>query len=393
MSANLYVDSRGRPITRFSYSAGGDFHFCQKFFYHRRIAGWRDREQRGSLEFGKAIESAVQFHHSNNFEGAADYFTKLWDVHKTNTELTYTQTEGSWEELALSGRELIQLYAIQLPKLPIAYEPAPRFQIKYSKEVFPGTELAGIEFVAYVDMLAFDRIPDGTVRTPSMERRKQLIDIKTSGVMLPETPGILALDQQLRTYAWVTGISNVGFLNFVKTNRSIKAGMEVTLLQDIGDLKAGRRVIVAANNTDEEVQPLFDSLPVTVLDGEAQYDEMKKAIGDKPASKAGKENKINFLARVGKQVSAASITKQRIQFLTACIDQEAQEEVATQVGADIAQIVHSSKNNQFFKQGGIRFPNNICSNCSCLGLCLKDDRLRDERLKRDDSEDVFGDED
>jgi len=95
------------------------------------------------------------------------------------------------------GQKMMAEYEEKLPSLPINN---PKFQLNFKKEVFPGTDLAGIYYTAYIDMLCSNL----------------LVDIKTGATGLDETPGLLQLDQQLREYAWVTGEPNVSFLWFTK---------------------------------------------------------------------------------------------------------------------------------------------------------------------------------
>ena len=40
----------------------------------------------------------------------------------------------------------------------------------------------------------------------------------------------------------------------------------------------------------------------------------------------------------------------------------------------------AGENGRFPQDGGVRFPNAICSWCNFRGICLKDNRLRDELL-------------
>src|SRR6266481_3666618 len=68
--------------------------------------------------------------------------------------------------------------------------------------MFPVTDMAGIEFVAYIDMRVRSKITLGDALG---------IDIKAMNKPIPE--GMLSLDPQICTYAWVTGISDWAFLN------------------------------------------------------------------------------------------------------------------------------------------------------------------------------------
>ncbi len=374
--AHLYVNSKGYEVTRHSFSGSDTFQFCAKKYELQRVRGYREKGRKASLEFGKTIEAAVQRYHSGNCDlpGAILKFTEEWRRLK-HEPLTYTSTEESWEALSLSGQELLHLYHLKFPFLSFHANRVimPRFQTMYTKEVFPGTSLAGIEFVAYVDMIA---------SLKDEHKKKIVIDIKTSGTMLDTTPGIHALDQQLRSYAWITGIPDVAFLVFVKTDRAIGRGSWVSLLQGVNigqtEYNAGNQAIVV--KTEGELDE-----KAWVVKPDTNLDDMRVAAGDRPQTKEGKARKQAWLEQNAVLVPTHILTKQRIQFLTAHIDAEAQQETASQIGEDIAMIVRANETNTWKKQGGTRFPNNKCTSCCMRGICLKDDKLRDELVERDDS--------
>lgn len=372
--AHLYINSKGYEVNRHSFSGSDTFQFCNKKYELQRVRGYKEKGRKASLEFGKAFETAVQRYHAGNcdLKGALQKFQEEW--WRMNLEpLTYTNTEESWEALNLSGRELLQLYHLKFPFMPFVanQKQRPKFQTMYTKEVFPGTSLAGIEFVAYVDVVAAQKSGPNIV-----------IDIKTSGTLLDTTPGIHALDQQLRAYAWITGIPDVAFLVFVKTDRAIGRGSWVSLLQGVSigqtEYNAGNQAIVV--KTEGELDD-----KAWIVKPETNLDDMKLAVGDKPQSRDGKARKQTWLEQNALLVPIEILTKQRIQFLTAHIDAEAQQEAASQIGEDIAMIVRANETNTWKKQGGTRFPNNKCTSCCMRGICLKDDKLRDELVERDDS--------
>src|ERR1700675_4077853 len=140
----LYVNSRGQEVRSHSYSGGDTYKFCAQKYKLQRIDGWQERGKKASLEFGKAIESAVQFHHENRCSGGPEEFARLWKKFE-GEDLTYTVAEKDWESLSLSGVEMLKLYNLLLPTFPIDFTAPIRFQVKYSKNFFPGTELKGIE--------------------------------------------------------------------------------------------------------------------------------------------------------------------------------------------------------------------------------------------------------
>jgi hypothetical protein len=375
--AHLYINAKGFEVRSHSYSASDTFRFCPQKYKLARIDGWQERERKASKEFGIAIESAIQFHHLNNLSGGPEEFTRLWALQK-DADLTYTQTEQTWEALAKSGEEMLRLYHLRLPLFGLDLSKPPQFQIKYWKELFPGTDLRGIEFVAFIDMVTQSR----ELGDP------MIVDIKTSSVALDTTPGILALDQQLRAYAWVTGVSDVAFLWFQKVGRTLEKGSRVSLLENAKDgleMFAGESAIVAAYEENEDTPPL-----VYLVKDEAAIEEMNKAQGYKNGkleqTKDAKQRKTEFLANFSLRADARKVTKQRVQFVNAHIPFEDQIEASRQIAQDVAQIVYSNEENFWPKAGSIRGLDKKCLNCPMRGICLNDQKLRDELLSRVDYE-------
>jgi len=361
--AHLYVNPKGFEVTFHSYSGGETFRYCAQKYKLERLDGWKERENRASFPFGLAVEAAIKFHHDNRLSGGPEEFLRQWEKVK-DSELTYTATEGSWENLAAMGTEMLKLYAVRLPNLPFLTNPPPAFQVPKNKEMFPGTDLGGIKFSAYIDML---------VKTLNGH---MVIDVKTSGMALDTTPGILTLDPQLRAYSWITGVDEVGFLWFTKTNRSVEKGSRVTLLEDVDVFCAGHELSVFS----VEKQDFGEDILWVIPDAET-LDAFEKRTKDlKPTTNAYKEIKKKFLDNAGIVVPKSKVTKQRMQFQTAHFTQADRDEIAQQIGMDIAQIVHANETNFWPKQGGIRFPNDKCTKCPMRGICLQNPELRDKMV-------------
>jgi hypothetical protein len=349
--AFLYRKGDGREIRTHSYSAGSDFDKCKRLYYLKRVAGWKERDHRASLEFGKTLEAAIEWYHTvgDCRPGAtAARFTTLWDSVKNVPNLVYSAKEGSWDDLLQMGQEMCQLYELKLPGLPII---EPQFQLNYNKEVFPDSPLAGIYFTAYIDMLVERSGTNGLV-----------IDIKTSSTVLPEPHSILRLDPQLREYAWVTGIEDVAFLWFVKARPgSLKRGDSITQL-DSGE----EEVVMSAHG-----QGIY-TLAV------AEYDSFELECKNKrgKALEAVKDA-WELQARLN---HPSEITKQRLQFAQVRIPPADQREAGDQIGQEIRAIVEANEANHWPKRPSVRFPDQKCVYCPMLGLCAGDDALRDKKL-------------
>ena len=371
----LYTNPKGKPVTIHSYSAGQEFQNCRRKYKLSRIDGWKEKEKRASFEFGKCIEDSIRFFHESGMKMGAsgEEFTRLWIKYQDNKELTYTDKESSWENMHQMGIEMMALYEINLPSFPI-YKP--QFQLSYRKEVFPNSELSGLEFIAYIDML---------VKRP--EDEPMIIDIKTASQELDETPNILSLDSQLCAYGWVSGILNVGFIWFTKSKIGpYKKGDEVTLLaktffNGIGLTDPGEHFTVLEHDVESGTVKMVrpqDFIPLC---------EELAAITGK-GSTAKKSDLIQNYQDKGKLFfpDAKAVTKQRLQFVTARLNPDDVKEMGEAIGQEIIDIADASERNFFPKEPSIRGLLKKCQMCCMLGICLGDKKIRDERVIRINSD-------
>lgn len=386
MTAHLYVNSKGFEVRSHSYSGGDRFHFCPQLYKLERVDGWKERRKSAAFEFGKALEEAIRVYHVNlNLTDGIAHFNQLWGEWRDKA-LDYTAVENSWEALSRSGQEMIRLYALRLPSFPIQFTPAPQFQIKYWKELFPGSEWAGLEFVAYVDMVAASRASLGD---------QLIVDIKTAGQPLDTTPGILALDQQLRTYAWVTGVPDVAFLWFQKTGRTLERGTEVSLLADADSFRAGQEVVVIKYQEYEPAKPADPEKPKSkpkpevpeelwVVKDAAAIDAMFAKCG-RGQTKEEKEAREAWIRGNAVQVAPNQVTRQRVTFHQAHIGLAEQAEAAEIIRHDVAQIVQANQDNYWPKLGSIRGMDKKCVRCPMRGICLNNPKLTEELVERADT--------
>ena len=372
MSKVLYHNAQNYPVYAHSHSGGLDFR-CPKKYFYKRVQGWQPRDERAALQFGKCVESALQYFHQKNFEpgSGVDEFKMLWWKFKDDESITYTEKTGDWEDHFRMGVELLALYEIERPKLPIDNV---KFQQTIKTELFPETEYAGLLYTTILDMIS-EVSPDhpGYALLPQVEGeavpRKLIIDIKTSAASYYTDPRLSALDDQLRDYAWATGINTAAFLVLVKNHSSVGTGDWVTVLK--GD-SAGKKYIVLDSN-DERL------LVFPNKDLYEEYNGREKAIKGK-GSKEAKEALLAEYFYKAKRFTRDEVTKQRIQFLPAVISQENMDEARYEAGREAIEIADCSEKNYFPKKPGVRFPNNVCQNCECLGLCIGDPELVKEKL-------------
>lgn len=365
MNAFLYTNRQGRPITIHSHSAGNEFKTCRRKYALKRIHGWKEKKKNASREFGNCIESAIKFYHDSGKRTgvAAIEFARQWRFFEKDETLTYTDRDGSWADLLQTGIELMELYELVEPTLPLGKQP--RFQLNYRKELFAGTELAGVEYTAYVDV---------TTEEP------RIVDIKTAANPLPDILGIATLDPQLREYAWISGIQNVAWLWLVKAKASaFQKGDNATVLR-IENSQADHSwegkigVVLFA---DEEF--VYIAEPAVYEQYSQEVKGVKgKALDAKKAAWAEREDVRGF--------SPNLLTKQRIQFVTGRIPDEDLTEIGNEIARVVSEIVRANEESSWPKIPGVRFPSNHCLICPFLGNCTENKELRDTLVERTDED-------
>lgn len=372
--AFLYQNYKGFPVTAHSYSAGAEFSDCARKYDYSRRKGWKEKEKRASSQFGTSFEASLMYFHNSglNLEEAIDEWKRLWLEFQNDTTLTYSDKDGDWRTMYQQGVDMLRLYAVKLPSLPIIN---PEFQLNYKKELFPDTEYAGLEYTAFVD--ARTEVPWDHPMLPVVEacpengQRPLIIDIKTSAATFPTDPRMVRMDPQLRMYSWVSGIETVSFLVFQRRGVVFEKGDTVSLLIDASENHpAGSDMVVLSVDEDSQGAALVSEEIFK------QYKEESKGL----KGNAAKEKIAEFADRFSYLVVAEDFTKQRIQFLAVLISDQEREETGRVAGEQAIAICNASSEDFFPQRPGVRFPNNHCTWCSYLGLCLGDDKMVEEKL-------------
>ena len=348
--AFLYINSKGVPWRKHSYSAGRDFKQSPLKYKLRRIEGWKERDNKAAFKFGRAFESALQYFHENNFapgSGIAE-FIRLWEVHRTETDLTFTKKEKDWPNLNRIGQEMLRLYEIRQPSLPLTANSV--FQREYSKEVFPGDPNYGeIEDAGKIDLISYP-CPDHPL-LPKLDWKPEyglvrpvIVDIKTSGVDYADIKGEAAHDAQLRRYAWLSGIYTVAFLWFKKAGHRMSKGSSVTLLDSAEEFNAGDEAVVANVMKDGNVY---------IVRSDFFVEEMEKAQGRKKnedgtegaldTTKDATARKELWLAGNAVLVKPEQLTRQRLQWNCGMVSPEKADDAGYTAADQIVSIVNSWK--------------------------------------------------
>lgn len=393
--AYLYVNSKGQPWRKHSYSAGSDFDLCPYKYYLRRVQGWKERDNKARLLFGRAVESAIQFYHEHGGVGGREEFHRLWAVFKDRADIVYTRTEKDWANLDADGDDLLRLYAIRQPSLPIPLTGQIVFQREIAREVFPGDpEYGEIEDVGRLDIICWvqpdhPKLPHLDWKPEYGMLRPVIIDMKTSGKDYPEEQGMAAFDEQLRRYSWSSGIHDVALLAFVKKGRKLQKGSSVTLLEDAGKYKAG----------DEAVVARLDGESAWLLDNDYQLEQMDKEQGEKNGktdqTKIAKERAQAWLGTNGVRVPVSALTRQRIQFNAGFVTTDSQLDAGQICANQVVGIVNARKSGRWPNKFGVRFPHDNRTDPYFQAFVLKDEGFRQENFVKSNEEtldDLFAEE-
>jgi hypothetical protein len=392
--AFLYINNKGEAWRKHSYSAGNDFDQCPLKYYLRRVMGWKEKEKKARFLFGTALEQAIQWHHDHAGVGAVDAFIRNWEPYKGITDIGYTNVEKDWDTLLLDGIEMVKLYIIRQPSLPIPLGSHSAFQRVYHKEVFPGDPNYGeiidegkLDIVTYVNpnhpmLTKIDWNPAWGALRPL------IVDIKTAAQDFPETAGIAAFDTQLRRYSWQSGHRDVALLWFKKSGRSLKKGLSITLLEDAGTYKAGQEAVIA--KVDGDV--------VYFVHNDFMLEEMERAQGYKgdkvDQTNAAKARAIAWLEQNGTKISLDKITRQRLQFNTGRVTQESADDAGLIAARQIVGIVNAWKAHQWPNTFGIRYPHDDRNDPYFRAFVIGEEAYKNQYFKQSDEEtldDLFAD--
>jgi hypothetical protein len=250
----------------YSYTQISQYLTCPRRYRHRYLDGWQEKDTRAAMLFGRAFDQALSAYFLR--EDAAAVLFREWSLYQ-NQGLHYSKGD-TWDRMLQQGIQLLDRFC-QDDRIRIR-KPRHELQIKFTRPVSGKND-----FVAYVDAIG------------KLDGEGCLIEWKTTSSRYSEEPaGLLALDPQLVCYSWMTGISQVAQVVFVR-----------------------KRLV--------EIQYLRTTIT----------DEQRREFGQLAEDTIGRIESAHFLP-------------------------------------------HS----------GVRFPQNPCSNCPYIGLCLGNPQTVDTRLVR-----------
>jgi hypothetical protein len=167
---------------------------CPRSYRYRYLDGWREKDTRASMIFGRCFEKALAAYFCQ--EDCAAALFKEWGAYR-DAPLEYGKGE-SWDKLIHQGVHLLQMFA-QADRIRIR-RPKNDLQQRLIRSLPNGNE-----FVSYIDAIG------------EIDGQRHLIDWKTTTSRYPEEPqGLLSLDPQLICYSWISGIRDVALVVFVR---------------------------------------------------------------------------------------------------------------------------------------------------------------------------------
>ena len=181
----------------FSYTQIAQYLRCPRSYRHRYLDGWREKETRAAMIFGRCFEKALGAYFCG--DDCSAVLHQEWGAFR-DAPFEYKKGE-TWDRLAHQGVHLLERFAqdnrIHIP------QPQQNLQIKVVREL-PNAN----QFVAYVDAIG------------KLDGVRCLMDWKTTTSRYSEQPaGLLSLDPQLICYSWMTGISEVALVVFVRKHQ------------------------------------------------------------------------------------------------------------------------------------------------------------------------------
>jgi hypothetical protein len=178
----------------YSFTQISQYLSCPRRYRHRYLDGWREKDTRAAMLFGRAFEQALSAYFRR--EDCAAVLFGEWALHK-NSPLEYPNGT-TWDRMLQQGIQLLERFA-QDDRVRV-HQPRKNLQIKFTRPL-----LRGNDFVAYIDAIGY------------LDGVRCLLEWKTTSCRYPEEPaGLLMLDPQLVCYSWITGISQVAQVVFVR---------------------------------------------------------------------------------------------------------------------------------------------------------------------------------
>ena len=178
----------------YSYTQISQYLTCPRRYRHRYLDGWKEKDTRAAMLFGRAFEQALAAYFRREDPGAVLF--REWSACK-NQDLQYSNGD-TWDRMLQQGIQLLDRFC-QDDRIRIR-QPRRNLQIKFTRARLR------------------EAMTSSPTSTPSGTGRHPLpAGVEDHFSRIPEEPdGLLALDPQLVCYSWMTGISEVAQVVFVR---------------------------------------------------------------------------------------------------------------------------------------------------------------------------------
>jgi PD-(D/E)XK nuclease superfamily len=194
----------------YSYTQISQYLRCPRSYRYRYLDGWREKDTRAAMVFGRCFETALGAYFRR--EDPTAILFKEWSVFR-DAPFEYRKGD-SWDRLVHQGVHLLQRFA-QDDRVRVG-SPQQSLQLKI-RRTLPGNN----DFVAYIDAIG------------TLDGKEYLIDWKTTTSRYAEEPdGLLTLDPQLICYSWISGISDVAMVVFVRKQRPEIQYLKASISED-----------------------------------------------------------------------------------------------------------------------------------------------------------------
>ena len=179
----------------FSYTQISQYLRCPRSYRYRYLDGWREKDSRASLCFGRCFEKALAAFFEGEDAGAVLF--KEWGAYR-EAQLEYSHGDD-WERVLRQG---IAAARAGWPKTT-AFAFA-NLNATCRRSSFGHSQTATSSWPT--------SMPSGT-----LDGTRRLLEWKTTTARYPEQPeGLTSLDLQLICYSWISGISDVAIVAFVR---------------------------------------------------------------------------------------------------------------------------------------------------------------------------------
>jgi hypothetical protein len=178
----------------YSYTQISQYLACPRKYRYRYLDGWKEKDTRAAMIFGRVFENALGAYFRRDDWSAT--FEKGWGDFR-DAELDY-KAGDSWRGMLEQGLALLDKFGRD-SRVQIR-QPRTHLQAKVRRRLSQHND-----FVAYIDAIG------------GLDGTRSLIEWKTTGSRYPDQPqGLLAMDPQVVCYSWVSNISEVAMVVFVR---------------------------------------------------------------------------------------------------------------------------------------------------------------------------------